>query len=233
MTGTARRHPGVLRSQLIRGADSKMRTSFLAAVLVAAIAVSTPAEAQLAALTVRPSVDPSNADNDGIDYGQFNVSADGGFATLSVPQPFESFGGVEGEIGERGEQFTITRQCCSQNLGGGFTADFGIGDWLLMPNPPSHQIVIKFKTPVSLVGTQLAKSGSNGLFIAQVQVFDHWNRPLGTFTETGNELTTFDNTAIFLGVRSNTSIIAKAVYTVTDLGGTPLTPVINFLSVSQ
>jgi hypothetical protein len=216
----------------------KVRT-FLVAALV--MATATVAHAQVTGVTTRPSVNPDGSvNNDAVDYGQFNVpSGQGNGTQLPVPQPFASFSGIEGQIGDPGDQFLINRQCCQSNLGGGFTANFGIGDWLVYPNPNATQrqqpphTAISFKKGVSFVGTQLTQYSLAGPLIAKVQVFDHSGRLLGTFTESGNNSQTSDNTAIFLGVTSATQNMMRVVYTVTDPAGNPTIPVINFLSVRQ
>jgi hypothetical protein len=205
------------------------------------IATATVAHAQVTPVTTRPNVSPDgSANNDGVDYGQFNVpSGTGNNTQLPLPQPFESFGGINGQIGERGDQYILNRQCCQSNLGGGFTANFGIGDWLVYPDPHATQqqqpphITISFQQGVSLVGAQLVQYSEGGAFTGKIQVFDRPGRLLGTFSENGNTFQTFDNTAIFLGVASTTPNIVRVVYTTTDPAGNPTLPVINFLSVRQ
>jgi hypothetical protein len=212
---------------------------FLAAALV--MATVTVAHAQVTGVTMRPSVNPdSSANNDAVDYGQFNIPAGQGNGTpLALPQPLESFGGIQGQIGERGDQYLLNRQCCQPNLGGGFTANFGIGDWLLYPDPhvvqqqqPPH-VTVSFPKGVSLVGAQLVQYSEGGVFTGKIQVFDRSGRLLATFSESGNNFQTADNSAIFLGMASTTPNIARVVYTTTDPAGHPTLPVINFLSVRQ
>jgi hypothetical protein len=208
---------------------------------LSASAQTSPSPSPVTMVTTRPSVNPDgSANNDAIDYGQFNVPSGTGNGTqLPLPQPFESFGGIQGEIGESVDQYVINRQCCQSNLGGGFTANFGIGDWLVYPNPQAIQqqqpphVTITFKKGVSLVGAQLAQYSEGGAFTGKIQVFDRWGRLLGTFFENGNNFQTFDNAAIFLGVASTTPNIVRVVYTTTDPAGNSTLPVINFLSVRQ
>jgi hypothetical protein len=139
-------------------------------------------------------------------------------------------------IGDRGDVYFLNKQCCQSNLGGGFTANFGIGDWLVYPDiqvqQPPH-VTISFKKEVSLVGAQMVQASEGGSFTGKIQAFDRFGHLLGTFSENGNNFQTFDNTAIFLGVASTTSNISKIVYTTIDPAGNPTTPVINFLSVRQ
>ena len=103
----------------------KLSVSRLVAAFVCCLLASAQSFAQVTPVTARPNVNPDGSpNNDAVDYGQFNIAAGRGNGTaLALPQPFESFGGIQGQIGERGDQYLLNRQCCQPNLGGGFTAN--------------------------------------------------------------------------------------------------------------
>jgi hypothetical protein len=186
-----------------------------------ALMVTEAANAQITIVTSRPG-------GDAIDWGQLNVYPNNPFQT---PQPFQSFGGINGKIDQEGTTYTWM-QCCSPRFGGTYDGNFAQGDWLIItfstPGPP--QIALSFKEPLRSVGAQIA--GNNyGPYTAQIKAFNH-NKPLGSFTENGNLTTLADNSAIFLGVQSTQANITDVIFTVT-MGGASETVVINQVEVSQ
>jgi hypothetical protein len=147
-------------------------------------ATSLPARSSVVEITARPT-------GDTIQWGQLNFAP---LTPFPTPQPFTSYGGVDGtiEAGQDGDAF-ISEQCCPGNT----EANFAIGDLLFVNNTPSR-LTLSFKDPLKSVGTQIGQT-SYGSFTAQIQAFDH-KKLLGTFSENGVVTDLADNSAIFLGV---------------------------------
>jgi len=145
-----------------------------ATIITIGMLTSQAALAQITEITARP------AGVDAIDFGQFNLLPTD---PISNPQPFESFGGIEGSINQgTGTPLSLGIQFCFCRLGAeagyGFTGNYMTGDWLIRADPPG-QIIIHFKQPVRLVGTQLSNN-YGGPFLAKIQAFNH-RKLLGTF----------------------------------------------------
>src|SRR5215470_10398962 len=80
--------------------------------------ISQASRAQVVQVTTRPA-------GDIIQWGQFNIAPQ---TTFSTPQPFTSYGGVEGsvEVDQNGNA-TIEEQCCV-GVSGLFDGNFAPGD---------------------------------------------------------------------------------------------------------
>ena len=72
-------------------------------------------------------------------------------------------------------------------------------------------ITITFDTPVSGAGAQIAVDDT-AQFTAFISAFDETNTLLGTFEAAGTSSLALDNSALFLGVRSDTANISRVVY---------------------
>jgi len=131
----------------------------------------------------------------------------GGEVTFPTPVKFESYLGVDGtiEAGQRGTAF-LAQQCCP----GTFFGNFAPAD-ILFVTSSAAQLTLDFKTPLKLVGTQLA-GGTYGTFTAMIQAYSH-NKLLGTFPGNGTAATDGNNTAIFLAVQAPVAEITRVVYT--------------------
>jgi hypothetical protein len=202
-----------------------MRTMLTAAAVLVVTLAFLPARAQVVTeLTVRPT------GVDAVDFGQFNLLPNS--QQIPTPQRFESFGGIDGNLDEG--PLYIEMQCCTRLnslTGQATTSNFMMGDWLIYTNTPGSAILIHFRRPVHLVGTQLSNN-YGGPFIAKIEAFSG-RRSLGTFTENGNNTATADNTAIFLGVTTTTAAITDVIYTVTDPSGAAANVAINQIAVNQ
>ena len=135
--------------------------------------ISQATRSQMVEVTTRPS-------GDIIQWGQFNLAPG---TTFPTPQPFTSYGGVEGsiEVDQRGNA-TIEEQCCV-GVSGLFDGNFAPGDLLIQTNNGAVRLTLSFKPPLKSVGTQIAEN-QMAAFTAQIQAFNH-NKLLGTFSENG------------------------------------------------
>jgi hypothetical protein len=98
--------------------------------------------------------------------------------------------------------------------------NFGAGDFLLftgfsptvIPTGNSNPITIVFNEKIKAVGTQIAASGSENIdYEIFLSVFDEANNLLGTFSLPGISSGNRDNSAVFLGVKSDTVNIKSVV----------------------
>lgn len=102
----------------------------------------------------------------------------------------------------------------------GVETDFASGDYILLTgakfNPPlagnPGPLSITFDKPVKGAGTQLAVAFALSPYQAFVSAFDVSNQELGTFSLNAFSSLALDNSAAFLGVRSDTANIKKLVF---------------------
>ncbi|MGJ5632708.1 hypothetical protein [Nostoc sp. CALU 1950] len=99
--------------------------------------------------------------------------------------------------------------------------NFGAGDFLLftgfsptiIPTGNPNPLTIVFDKNVKAAGTQIAASGSANLdYEVFVSAFDDANNLLGTFSLPGISSGARDNSAVFLGVKSDTANIRSLVF---------------------
>ena len=102
----------------------------------------------------------------------------------------------------------------------GIPTNFANGDFLLLTglNPTTFPALgnpgplsIQFDTPVFGAGAQIAVDDQSS-FTAFVSAFDSTGTLLGAFQVPGTSSLTLDNSAVFLGVSSDTPNISKLVY---------------------
>lgn len=109
---------------------------------------------------------------------------------------------------------------------GGIRTNFAKGDYILFggldrrvfgPNPPAlvegngGPFTITFERPVFGAGTQIAVD-DRPIYNVFVEAYDSANNLLGTFSSEGTSSLIFDNSAVFLGVRSDTANISRLVF---------------------
>ncbi|WP_341526007.1 hypothetical protein WKK05_26065 [Nostoc sp. UHCC 0302] len=109
---------------------------------------------------------------------------------------------------------------------GGIRTNFANGDYILFagidvrafgPNPPlptngnPGPVTISFDQPVFGAGTQIVVDDVFG-FDTFVSAFDSTNNLLGTFSAPGTSSLLLDNSAVFLGVRSDIANISRLVF---------------------
>ena len=73
-------------------------------------------------------------------------------------------------------------------------------------------LTITFNSPVSAVGTQIATDDATTPYSVNIFAYDLSNTLLGNFTIGATSSLSLDNTAQFLGVRSDVANISKIVY---------------------
>ncbi len=106
------------------------------------------------------------------------------------------------------------------SLPGGIPTNFADGDFILFtgvdfrtfPAPGnSGPLTIEFATPVTGAGTQIAVDDTLS-FIATISAFDDGGNFLSSFSVPGTSSTALDDSALFLGVASESANIARLVY---------------------
>lgn len=128
--------------------------------------------------------------------------------------------GIEVSIPSAGSNFTPPLVFQTLPPPSGIPTNFASGDFLLFtgfisvgfpaignPGP----LTITFETPVTGAGTQIAVDDTPQ-FTAFISAFDEANTLLGTFTAAGTSSLALDNSALFLGVRSDTANISRLVF---------------------
>ena len=120
----------------------------------------------------------------------------------------------------------------------GIPTNFASRDFILFtgfrPGPPPAvgnpgPLTITFDRPVAAAGTQIAVDDTF-FFTALISAFDSNNNLLGSFSTQGTSSLALDNSAQFLGVRSDTANISRLVYSSSE-GDRALG--INALSIAE
>ncbi len=128
--------------------------------------------------------------------------------------------GLQVDIPPAGSNFTSPFVLQTSPPPSGIPTNFANGDILLFTgfipgtfpaigNPVP--IAITFDTPIQGAGAQIAVDDT-GQFTAFISAFDQSNTLLGTFQAAGTSSLTLDNSAIFLGVSSDTANISRIEY---------------------
>jgi hypothetical protein len=130
------------------------------------------------------------------------TSADGLNVDVNIPPP---------------SQPGITPPLLFQTTATGIPTNFAAGDFVLFtgllpgqfPGPGnSGPLTLTFETPVTGAGTQIAVDDTLQ-FVASVSAFDAQNKLLGSFSAPGSSSLALDNSALFLGVLSDTANISR------------------------
>jgi hypothetical protein len=88
----------------------------------------------------------------------------------------------------------------------------------VIPTGNSNPLTIVFDRNVKAAGAQIAASGSENInYEVSISAFDDRNNLLGTFSRQGVSSGARDNSAVFLGVKSDTAKIKKLVFQTTSL----------------
>ncbi|MBW4600528.1 MAG: hypothetical protein KME29_13260 [Calothrix sp. FI2-JRJ7] len=164
-------------------------------------------------------------DNDQLDW-----------SNLGVPSPFNFLPNSFGATSSNGLKLNVdiatsnvpgvTSPLVFQTLPppGGIPTNFAAGDFLLFTgfNPRTFPAVgnpgplsITFEKPVQAVGTQIAVDDTT-TFTAFISAFDNDSNLLGTFSAPGTSSLNLDNSALFLGVKSDTANIARLVFSTSE-----------------
>jgi hypothetical protein len=186
----------------------------LGVVSLANLAAGTPARADLALVTSRSGISAA----DSIDWGVLGPP----LTTIATPFAVTSPGGVGLTVSKPGGFFERRDE---NNTAGGWFGNFAIGDRLLWTFTDGGPITLTFSTPISAGGAQI-QSEFFGDFIAKIEAFDPSGMSLGSFTVPGVSTSDEDNSAIFIGVASDTADIARLVFSLAS--APPLNPPNDF-----
>jgi hypothetical protein len=141
--------------------------------------------------------------NDTIDWGQL-----GGTGTsVASPATALSAGMLTFHVSQPGGNFERRDQ------GNGWNGNFAPGAHLLWTenfNTGGGGPMTLIGPGVSAIGTQIM-ADFFGAFVARISAFDSGGNLLGSFTEAGNSTSAGNNSAIFIGVRSDSTEIARIV----------------------
>jgi hypothetical protein len=100
-----------------------------------------------------------------------------------------------------------------RNQGSGWNGNFAPGDALIWTRFTSGPLMLEFANPVWGGGTQIQRNAF-GAFTGTVEAFDSLNMSLGSFSLNGNSNNAGNNSAIFLGVLSDSANIKKLAFNV-------------------
>ena len=132
------------------------------------------------------------------------------FTTVSNPFSITSFGGLNLEVSQPFGSFE------RRNQSGGWNGNFTPGDRLIWTQNNPGPLTIDFNSPVLGAGAQI-QINTFGDFIGTIEAFDSGGISLGGFSLQGLSTSNGDNSAIFIGLLSNTANIDKLVFSV-DFG---------------
>lgn len=188
-----------------------------------------PAQADLTFVTQRASL----GGNDFVDWGTL------GAAIQPVNNPFDIVSNLglsmTVDMTQAGYSFSRVDQWSGAGTFTGWDGNFAIGDKALWTGyeagyPPVYHhgpMTIVFANPVSGAGAQI-QANEPGTFIATIEAYDPENNSLGSFQADGIYNTNRDNSAIFIGVKSDTANIAKLVFNVTQVSPPPFMGDLSF-----
>jgi hypothetical protein len=169
---------------------------------VVCVTTSTPAHGALIFVSSRSAL----GGNDYVDWGTLGPNG------TPVSNPFNITSNL-------GDTLTVSMVATGnferrdQSLG--WNGNFAPGDALLWTNTSNNSnnpiSVFNFDVGVAAVGTQIQANFFGG-FVARIEAFDAGNNSLGFFTVNGLSTWAGDNSAIFLGVRSTTTPIARIAF---------------------
>lgn len=138
------------------------------------------------------------------------------FTTVSNPFSITSFGGLNLEVSQPFGSFERRNQSDpffgnfeTTGWGGNFTP----GDRLIWTQNNPGPLTIDFNSPVLGAGAQIQRNVF-GNFLGTIEAFDSGGISLGGFSLQGLSNDNGDNSAIFIGLLSNTANIDKLVFSV-------------------
>lgn len=188
-----------------------------AGVTLTTLLVTHPSPAQAITLVTERTALGSN---DQLDWSSLGPANPFNFLPNSFSTTSEGGLGLQVDIPSAGAGFTPPLVFQTLPPPSGIPTNFASGDFLLFtgfipggfpaignPGP----LTITFDTPVSGVGTQIAVDDTPQ-FTALISAFDEANTLLATFEAAGTSSLALDNSALFLGVRSDTANISRLVF---------------------
>lgn len=149
------------------------------------------------------------AGTDHVDWGVLGPQN----TTVSNPFNISSVDGLDMTVSMPSGSFQRLDQ------GSSWGGNFAPGDRLLWTAGSPGPITITFDTAVMGAGAQIQQN-QFGNFTGTIEAFafDLMGNSLGSFTRTGSSSGNGDNSAIFLGVRSDTANIGRIVFDVAGTG---------------
>ncbi len=186
----------------------------LASILLAGAAA--PSRAMLTFKSTRGSLGA----NDSVDWGLLG----GPFTSVSNPFAVPSSGGLSVNVSEASGTFERRDQ------GDGWAGNFAGGDRLLWTSGPNGPITLDFASPIIGAGSQI-QNDFFGPFGGTVSAYDSGSSLLGSYSFGGNSSFAGDNSAIFVGLVSDSANVSRIVYDVTYASGDPADFAINRLDL--
>lgn len=199
-----------------------IRVSTTVAVALTAIVAALPSSVQAIALVTQRTALGSN---DQMDWSSLGPATPFNFLQNSFSTTSEGGLGLQVDIPFAGPNFTppLVFQTLPRPLG--IPTNFASGDFVLFtgfrPDTPFPSIgnpgplTITFDTPVRGAGAQIAVDDTP-LFKAFISAFDETNTLLGTFEADGTASENLDNSALFLGILSDTANISRLVFSTSE-----------------
>ncbi len=186
-----------------------IRKNFLLAVAGAVVAALSTANASQALSLVTSRSDLG--ENDTLDWSVLGSS----LSSVSSPFTVSSTGGntITGSI-----PYNNSLQRLDQ--GSGWNGNFAPGDAVLWTNNNPGPLQLNFSQAIRGFGTQIQQD-SFGSFTAVIEAFNSSGTSLGSFTLPGDSTSAGNNSAIFIGVLSDNSDIAKLLLNVQDSQNSP------------
>jgi len=175
--------------------------SFSIAVAAIAVGLSAPAHAAFVQYGNRATFDALGPFV-GVDWGVFGPDG----TVISTPDS-RTVGGIK--VGVASSQGVLKRY----NEGTSFIGNFAVGDHLLGDDgSESDSFIISFGSPVRGFGTQVDSHYISGAYSGKIDIFSATNALLFSAPFNGNNTAAEDNTAPFVGVRSNLANISYAAF---------------------
>lgn len=140
--------------------------------------------------------------DDFIDWGQLGAP----FTVVTNPSPVVSDGGL-GAIVSKESEGPLERR----NQSNGWSGNFAPGDELIWTRNTTGAMKIEFDDPVFGAGAQI-QADLFGVFTGTIEAYDSLNNLLGSFNLAGNSTSAGNNSAIFLGVLSDSINIDHILY---------------------
>jgi hypothetical protein len=179
------------------------------------------AQAEITFVTQRISL----GGNDFVDWGTLGAA----IMTVDNPILIVSNLGLSMSISmpQAGYSFRRVDQWSGIDPFTGWDGNFAVGDKALWtgydPSPLAYHngpMTIVFSNPVFGAGAQI-QANEPGTFTATIEAYDSADASLGLFIANGNWNTKRDNSAIFIGIKSDTANIGKLVFNVTQVTPAP------------
>jgi hypothetical protein len=168
------------------------------------ILVTAAATLPFAASAAVVSVDESGLGaDDFIDWAQLGSS----FTVVVSGTPVVSNNGVGGSVANSLGGSTLERR----DQGSGWSGNFAPGDALIWTRNTSGDLIVSFAVAVGGVGAQIQRD-TFGAFTGTIEVYDAADALLGSFSLGGNSNPAGDDSAIFLGLKSDVLDIWKVVF---------------------